>query len=266
MMKNIVVVTGASSGIGKEFATQIFESVKEVDEIWAIARDEKNLDELKEIIKIPVVALPLDLTKESDINLYREKLNRERPNVRILVNSAGFGKFGHDETIPTDVKLNMVDLNIKAILSLVDYTLPYMFENSNIINIASCAAFQPIPYINVYAATKAFVLSYSRALNRELKYRGVHVLAVCPFWTKTRFFDRAIDKSKKDVVIKYAAMYEAKDVVKKALKDMNKCKDISVYGFVNNFQRGLVKLLPHRIVMKVWMKQQKLNGTPGIRE
>ena len=137
MMKNIVVVTGASSGIGKEFATQISESVKEVDEIWAIARDEKNLDELKEIIKIPVVALPLDLTKESDINLYREKLNRERPNVRILVNSAGFGKFGHDETIPTDVKLNMVDLNIKAILSLVDYTLPYMFENSNIINIAS---------------------------------------------------------------------------------------------------------------------------------
>ena len=90
-------------------------------------------------------------------------------------------------------------------------------------------------------------------------------MAVCPFWTKTRFFDRAIDKSKKDVVIKYAAMYEPEDVVKRALKDMDNCKDISVYGFVNNFQRFLVKILPHSLVMDVWMGQQKLNGTPGIR-
>lgn len=264
-MKDIIVVTGASSGMGREFVIQLSKKVK-VDEIWAVARDEEQLNKLKdEMNTVNIVALPLDLTREADLCTYKTKIDEEKPNVNVLVNSAGFGKFGHEETISTSVKLNMVDLNIKAILSLVDYTLPYMSESSNIVNIASCAAFQPIPYINVYAATKAFVLSYSRALNRELKYKGIHVMAVCPFWTKTRFFDRAIDKSKKDVVIKYAAMYEPEDVVKRALKDMDNCKDISVYGFVNNFQRFLVKILPHSLVMDVWMGQQKLNGTPGIR-
>lgn len=265
-MKDIIVVTGASSGMGKEFVIQLLKKIK-VDEVWAIARDEEQLNKLNEMVDcVNLVALPLDLTKESDIKLYKEKIDNEKPNVKVLVNSAGFGKFGHEETISTSVKLNMVDLNIKAILSLVDYTLPYMSENSNIVNIASCAAFQPIPYINVYAATKAFVLSYSRALNRELEYKGIRVIAVCPFWTKTNFFNRAIDKSKKDVVIKYTAMYNPKDVVEKALSDIDKCKDVSVYGFANNFQRFLVKILPHSLVMNVWMKQQKLDGTPAVRK
>lgn len=264
-MKNIIVVTGASSGMGREFAIQI-SKIENVDEIWAIARDKDGLDNLKDLISIPIISIPLDLTNVEEIKVYKNMLETEMPNVKILVNCAGFGKFGHEETISTDIKLNMIDLNIKAIVSLVDYTLPFMDKNSYIVNIASCAAFQPIPYINVYAATKAFVLSYSRALNNELKYRKIHVLAVCPFWTKTRFFDRAIDKTKKDVVINYVAMYEADKVIKKAIKDMyNLRKDVSVYGFVNKFQRFLVKFLPHKFVMKVWMKQQKLNGTPEIR-
>ena len=88
----------------------------------------------------------------------------------------------------------MVDLNVKAYITMIDYTLPYMKENSKILNVASCSAFQPVPYINAYAATKAFVLSYSRSLNQELKYRKIHVLAVTPFWTKTNFFDKAVVK------------------------------------------------------------------------
>lgn len=264
-MKNVIVITGASSGMGKQFAVQI-SKLENVDEIWAIARDSALLEELKDSIELHVVPLTLDLTLGNDIEAYKNKLAEEKPNVKILVNSAGFGKFEHSEVTSTSVKQNMIDLNIKAIVSLIDYTLPYMNEGANIVNIASCAAFQPIPYINTYAATKAFVLSYSRALNRELKYRKIHVLAVCPFWTKTNFFNRAIDKSKKDVVIKYAAMYEPELVIKKAIKDMyNVKKDISVYGFMNNLQRFMVKIFPHSFVMNVWMRQQKLNGTPDIR-
>lgn len=264
-MKNIIVITGASSGMGREFAKQIDKKEK-VDEIWVIAREKEKLEELGGILETPIRILTLDLTKIEDIQKYKEEVEREKPNIKILVNCAGYGKFEHDENIPTETKLNMIDLNVKAIVLLTDYSLPYMSEGSKIMNIASTAAFQPVPYINVYAATKSFVLSYSRALNVELKYRKIHVLAVCPFWTNTAFFDRAKAKDKKEVVIKYTAMYEPEKVMAKAIKDLyNNKKDVSTYGFINNLQIYATKFCGHQFVMKIWMKQQKLNGTREIR-
>ena len=266
-MKKIIVVTGASSGMGKEFIHQILKRETDIDEIWAIARNKEKVDELKETINNKIVPLILDLTVEKDLLKYKDKLANEKPNIVILANCAGFGIFDHSENISLDIKLNMIDLNVKAPVSLIDYSLQYMKANAMIMNIASCAGFQPIPYINDYAATKAFLVSYSRALNQELKYRNIHVLAVTPYWTKTAFFSRAIDNNKKKVVINYNAMYEAKDVMQLAIKDLyNFKKDISCYGFVNRFQKILTKLLPHKLVMKVWMSQQKLNGTPNIRK
>ena len=110
------------------------------------------------------------------------------------------------------------------------------------------------------------MLSYSRALNKELKYKNIHVLAVTPYWTKTEFFDRAVDDEKKKVVINYNTMYDPAEVMKLAIKDLYTNKDISIYGFINRGQRALTKILPHSLVMKVWMNQQKLDGTPGIRQ
>ena len=266
-MKNVIIVTGASSGMGKEFLIQILDKEKNIDEIWAIARNESRLKELKKNISDLIVPLKLDLSSIDDLNKYKEKIDKEKPNVIILANCAGFGIFDHSENLDTNIKLNMIDLNVKAPVALIDYTLPYMRDNSKIMNIASCAGFQPIPYINDYAATKSFLLSYSRALNKELKYKNIHVLAVTPYWTKTEFFDRAIDDKKKKVVINYNAMYDAKDVISKAIKDLyNNKKDVSCYGFINNFQRIVTKLLPHKMVMRVWMNQQKLDGTPSIRK
>lgn len=265
-MKKVIIVTGATSGMGREFLIQILEKEANIDELWGIGRDEKRLSELKEISE-KVIPLKLDLTNEKDLLKYKEKIDKEKPNVIILANCAGFGKFDHSENIDTDTKLNMIDLNVKAPVALTDYTLPYMESNSMIMNIASCAGFQPIPYINDYAATKSFLLSYSRALNKELEYKNIHVLTVTPYWTKTRFFDRAIDESKEKVVISYNAMYNPEDVMKKAIKDLyNPNKDISCYGFINNFQKILTKILPHKLVMKVWMNSQKLDGTPDIRK
>lgn len=266
-MKNIIVVTGASSGMGREFIIQILEKEKDIDEIWAIARSEDKLIELKEEISNKIIPIKLDLSDTKDLLKYKSKLDKEKPNIIILANCAGFGVFDHSENIATDIKLNMIDLNVKAPVALIDYSLNYMKDNSKIMNIASCAGFQPIPYINDYASTKAFLVSYSRALNKELKYRNIHVLAVTPYWTKTAFFDRAISSDKKKVVINYNAMYDPKDVIKQAIKDLyNSKKDISCYGFVNRTQKLLTKILPHKLVMKVWMNQQKLDGTPSIRK
>jgi short-subunit dehydrogenase len=253
--------------MGKEFILQILDKEKNIDEIWAIARREDRLLEMKKNVSNKIVPLKLDLTKESDLLKYRDKLSKEKPNIVILGNCAGFGIFDHSENVSTDIKLNMIDLNCKAPVAMIDYSLPYMKSGSKIMNIVSCAGFQPIPYINDYAATKAYLLSYSRALNKELKYKNIHVLAVTPYWTKTEFFDRAIDEDKKKVVINYNAMYEAKDVMKLAIKDLyNSRKDVSCFGFMNRFQRFLTKLLPHSLVMKVWINQQKLDGTPNIRK
>lgn len=266
-MKKVIVVSGASSGMGKEFIIQILEKEKDIDEVWAIARRDNRLIELKEKISDKIIPIKLDLTKEEDLLKYKEKVDKEKPNIIILANCAGFGVFDHSENIDTNIKLNMIDLNVKAPVAMIDYSLPYMKEESKIMNIASCAGFQPIPYINDYASTKSFLLSYSRALNKELRYRNIHVLAVTPYWTKTEFFDRAIDDNKKKVVINYNAMYDAKDVMKKAIKDLyNPNKDISCYGFINNFQKILTKILPHKLVMKVWMNGQKLDGTKDIRK
>lgn len=121
------------------------------------------------------------------------------------------------------------------------------------------AAFQPIPYIDVYGATKAFVLSFSRALNRELRRQGVGVMAVCPFWTKTAFFVRATSSGGDGVVKKYAAMYDPDDIVRRTWRDAKRGRDVCTYGFVARGQAALTKLLPHSLVMDVWMKQQKLS-------
>ena len=263
-MKKIIVVTGASSGMGKEFVLQISRKVT-VDEIWVIARSEEKLRALQSEVETKIVPIVLDLSDVKSIKKYSDKLAEEKPNIRILANCAGFGKFDHTENLDADTLTNMVELNCTAAVAMISYSLPYIGRKGRILNIASCAGFQPIPYINCYAASKAFLLNYSRALNQELKYKQIHVLAVTPFWTKTAFFDRAIDPSRKEVVISYAAMYDPAKVMKKAIRDLFSNKDVPCYGLVNNVQRILVRILPKSIVMKVWMASQKLDGTPGIR-
>ena len=264
-MKNIIVVTGASSGMGKDFVKQI-EQKEKVDEIWVLARREDRLIELQKDVQTKIVPIAIDLSDMEQIKVYKQKLEEECPNVVILANCSGFGKFDHFENIPLETELNMIDLNVKAVVAMTNYTIPYMSKGGKIINIASCSAFQPIPYINIYASTKAFLLHFSRALNVELKYKGISVTAVCPFWTKTEFFDRAVNKDKKDFVVKYSVIYDSQKVIEKAIKDAYKGKDVSVYGGKNNLQRLLVKSLPHKLVMKIWCNQQKFDGTPDIRK
>ena len=251
----IAIVTGASNGMGREFARIL--DTQGLEEIWAVGLEENNLKELQAELNTPVRIFAVDLT-DGGLEEIVEKLQAEQPNVRWLVNAAGFGKFGRYDEIPVSESTNMVRLNCECLVSLTEHTLPYMVEGAKIAQFSSVAAFQPTPYQNVYAATKAFVHSYARALNVELKPRKILVTAVCPFWTNSAFFNRAERKDKK-VVQKMVALYEAKDVVEKAFKDMQKGKDFSMYGFKARAQTRLVKFFPVKMVMKTWVKQQNFH-------
>ena len=253
---NIAVVTGASSGMGKEFVLQLPQYVS-VDEIWVIARREDALNALKAQCSLPVRPVVLDLCQDSAFETYQALLEAEKPNVRLLVNAAGFGKFGSFQNIPMADELRMIDLNCKALVAMTRLTLPYMSKGSHILQLDSLSAFQPVPYITTYGATKSFVRSYSRAMNAELKGSGIRMMAMNPGWVKTEFFQHAC-RTNSGQVQYFDRLYEAEDVVRTGLKDLYKTKkEYSVHGFPTRMQVRLVKLLPHNIVMKVWMNQQK---------
>jgi short-subunit dehydrogenase len=148
----------------------------------------------------------------------------------------------------------MIDLNSKAYVGMTYATLPYLTKGSEVYQLDSLSSFQPVPYICVYGATKAFVLSFSRALNVELKSRGIHMMAVCPGWVKTEFFDHAV---KDDTICYYNKFFTPEQVITRALRDMKKRKDVSICGFSVRAQVFLTKLLPHKLIMKIWCKQQK---------
>lgn len=257
-MKKIAIITGASSGIGKEFFHSVCERGEDLDEIWVIARNTEKLNALQETTQIPLRSFSLDLSAKEAVETVKNALEEETPNIRLLICASGFGRFCKVEDDGHETLENMVELNCRSIVGLTRVCTPYLTKGSLVMLIASVAAFQPIPYIATYAATKSFVLSYGRALNQELKKtRGARCLCVCPFWTKTAFFDRAL--TEQTVVKKYAVMYEPKQIVARAWKDVKKKnRDVSIYGAYARGQALLVKLLPHRLVMRIWMKQQGL--------
>ena len=253
---NIAVVTGASSGMGREFVRQLANYITP-DEIWVIARREEALLKLKEEVSIPLRILTLDLCKDESFQQYASLLEQEQPNIRLLVNAAGFGKFGHFHTIALEEDLRMIDLNCKSLVAMTRLSLPYMGSGSHILQLDSLSAFQPVPYIATYGATKSFVLSYTRAANAELRGTGIRMMAMNPGWVKTEFFQHAFGTNSGQVQY-FDRLYEADDVVRTGLKDLYKTKkEYSVHGFMTRMQVRLVKLLPHNIVMKIWMNQQK---------
>ncbi len=253
---NIAIVTGASSGMGREFVLQLGGYVR-VDEIWVIARREQALRELQQVCATPIRPVALDLLQESSFQRYVNLLSSEKPNVKLLVNAAGFGRFGAYEQSSLEDDCRMIDLNCKALAAMTRLTLPYMTQGSHILQLDSLSAFQPVPYITTYGATKAFVLSYCRALNQELKGRGIRMMAMNPGWVKTEFFDHAFQTNGGQVQY-FDRLYEAKDVVATGLKDLYRSKkDVSIHGFPVRMQVRLVKLLPHSLIMKIWLNQQK---------
>ena len=176
----------------------------------------------------------------------------------MLVNAAGFGKFGAYHRVSVEDDCRMIQLNCTALVRMTRMVLPYMNAGSHILQLDSLSAFQPVPYINTYAATKHFVLAYSRGLNQELKSSGIRCMAMNPGWVKTEFFNHAFQTNEHNEVQYFNRLDEAKDVVATGLKDLYKSKkDYSVHGLPVKLQVFFVNLLPHSMVMKTWLNQQK---------
>ena len=249
----IAIITGASSGMGREFVYAL-DADEAFDELWVIARRRERLEELQAKTRARVRVFALDLLDPKSIGVVADALAAEQPEVAVLVNAAGFGVFGAFAERELDRQLNMIDLNARALTAMCHICLPYLREGSRIYNMGSMSSWQPVPYINVYGASKAYVLSFSRALSQELEPRGVRVMAVCPGWIQTEIFDHAVTD---DTICYYNRYYPPEPVVRKALRDMKKGKLTSVLGLPERMQARAVKFLPVRLVMDTWCKQQK---------
>ena len=161
-MKNTAIVTGASSGLGKEFVKLLIND-KSIDEIFVIARSKDKLENLKSDYGNKIKPYPMDLSNTNNIKSFGKILEQEDVNIKLLINNAGFAKFCSYDDISMDETINMINLNISGVVAMGLVCIPFMSKNSHIINIASQAAFQPVPYQNVYSSTKSFVKNYSRA-------------------------------------------------------------------------------------------------------
>ena len=245
----IAVITGASSGMGKEFVRQIASHYGWLDEIWAIARRSEALEELGKEIGIKVRVIPMDITDPKSIGKLKEMLREYKPYVKYLVNAAGCGVHRSVEVTSAGDCAGMIDLNCRSLTEITRLFLPYMRQKSHIVMVASAAAFIPQPEFAVYAATKAYVLSFSRALFREL--RGyIAVTIVCPGPVDTEFLEH-IGGKKRMPSYKRRFIARPEAVVNQAILDAARKKEISIYGFSMKCFFILCKIVPHRVLLKI---------------
>ncbi len=244
----IVIVTGASSGLGREFVRQMESLYKELDEIWIIARREDRLLEVESMMMTKVRIFAADLRHREAFEKIGAALQECSPDVRMLVNAAGFGKVGEVEEISMTDQADMVRVNCEGLTYMTCMVLPYMSVGSRIVNVASAAAFCPQPNFSVYAATKAYVKSFSDALGEEVKKRGIFVTAVCPGPVRTEFFEVARPKENEQSA-KDRFMKEPETVVRQALIDAARGRKLSVCGFSMKSARVAAKVLPQKIVL-----------------
>lgn len=248
-MKKIAIITGATGGLGQEFIKIL--STYNLDEIYALGRNKDKLLMLKE--KYNVIPYEIDLSSRKEIENFVNSLKDVQ--IEYLINNAGYAKFCAYNDLSCEESINMIDVNVVAVVEMCLKCIPFMKKESHIINIASQASFQPLPYMNIYSATKAFVRNYTRALNVELKEKGIIATAVCPGWIETGLYERG-DVHAKKAPTRFFHKAKPYNVAKKALKDCY--KDISVYSFYVKFCHLMSKILPQKMMMKIWLKQQKI--------
>ncbi len=250
----IAVVTGASSGLGAEFVRQLA-AEEELEEIWLIARREDRLNALcgEMASAARLRPMPLDLTRETDLDAYAKRLQAEQPEIRWLVNAAGFGKMGTCEEIGRAALDQMVLLNCKAAMDMTQLSMPWLTRGSRVLEICSTAAFMPLGGLGVYAASKSFLLSYSRSLHFEVRSRGIVVTAVCPYWVKdTEFIPVARETENPTAVRHFPFASKARTVVSRSLSDARLGFSVSTPGPVCTLHRLVCKFIPRDLLMLAW--------------
>lgn len=249
MKKRIAVVTGASGGIGKAFVKCLLE--EEVDEIWAIARNQKKLEALKQEFGERIAVISMDLSDSSALLEIEAMLQEVNPVVLYLINNAGMAKMGAYSDFTVEEIERTVRVNCVVPAALCTLCIPYMERGSRILTLSSASAFQPLPFLNLYASSKVFVRSYSRALHAELKGSGITATAVCPGWVDTDLLTKEVNGKP----VRFAGLVTPEKVAAKALRDAKRGKDMSVCTLHVKWEHFLAKVFPQRMAMRTWFRR-----------
>lgn len=248
---NIAVITGASSGLGLEYVKAVYETRTDLDEIWIIARRKDRLEKISSDIGSTVIPLAFDITDSDSVKKYTELLKEKGAEVKLLINNAGFGKLGDFDKISAEDNAGMVRLNCEALTVITSVTLPFMNSGGEIINTCSIASFAPNTRMAVYSSTKAYVMSFSRVLNIELKNRKINVLAVCPGPMDTEFLGIANINDGVSRTFDTLPRVNPEIIARKSLAASKKEKAVYTNRLFYKFYRIVAKILPHSLVMKM---------------
>ncbi len=244
------LITGASSGIGEVFARRL--AAKKHD-LVLVARSEKKLHELCDELmlehKIIAHYVALDLSKHGADERLFEETQKHGFEIDWLINNAGFGSMGDFTELPLERELEMVDLNVRALVALTHRYLPQMRERKRgtIINVSSTISFQPLPFMSTYAASKAFVTAFTEGIAAENRPHGIQVTALCPGVTDTNFFAAA----KINDPFKVKGMQTPEQVVDTALRGVERKKTVVISGTVNKFVAYAVTITPNSLITRV---------------
>lgn len=253
---SIAIITGASSGIGREFARQMKDKLS-VNEFWFVARGTERMEALRDELGVKAKIISADLTESEGIEKLRAALTEEKPSVKYLINAAGFGKFGSFDTLPEEENAKMIDLNVKALVLITYMTLPFMERGGRIVELGSASCFTPLPYFNVYASSKAFVLHFTKALNYEIKKLGIRATCFCPGWVDTAFLEKSKENESTVCPKSFKPLLKTEYVVKKCLRAAVKGKTMCVVNWYTKMQHVLFKILPDAILSKLWLGMLK---------
>ena len=244
------IITGASSGLGREFARQLTDVFPEIECCWLIARREDRLEEIaREMVGVETVCLPLDLCDSMSFTTLQEKLAAEKPEVAMLINNAGCGYLGRVGETETTRQTRMVDLNVRALTAVTNLVIPYMPAGAHILSTSSIAAFCPTPRMTVYGATKAYVSSFTVGLSEELRRREISVTAVCPGPMKTEFLEvgNIAGRSPAFELLPYCDQVR---VAEGALRAAKAGRTIYTPRLFYKFYRLLAKVTPVKLMVK----------------
>ncbi len=248
-MKNYVLITGATSGIGYEWMLLFAKNKKN---LLLVSRNRKKLLSIKKDLenryKISVLIKDVDLSLPQSALDVIKFIKDNKIRIHILVNNAGFGLGGEFEISDIKREEEMINLNILSLTKLTYYILPQMKSGDKILNLASVASFLPGPYMSVYFATKAYVLSFSEALYFELRKKGIQVTALCPGSTKTEFASVAKLKNVSDFNNRSMS---AESVALIGYEGLMKGKRVVIAGLTNRISVFILKFIPNSLIGKI---------------
>ncbi len=249
------VITGAASGIGKAFAERLAAEEYGFEELWLLDLNGKALEDFSDSLHVRTRLFAMDIGKEESLDTIREALERNDPQIGMLVNCAGFGTIGWFSETDMKRQLDMIDVNCKGLTAVTYLCIPYLSRGAVVMNMSSGAGLMPQPRFAVYSASKAFVLSFSRAVAAVLKRKDITVCAICAGPVNTGFYKTAVKEKDYQKETGDLKMQTPEDIVRIALRDAGKGRTVCYPSRFMRFTAFLTKVVPLSALISFVMKE-----------